>query len=433
MTISLMTYNIKTDVSKGSVEQEKDFNSRCQPLLDKLSRLELGDIINLQAVPHEGVERLKQLKDYHVVEGQHKNRNESLVILLRKERFEAPEAPLVLDAPDAANTNVSLIVRAIEKETERVLTIFNTHVSEDKDLARNQVNELTTKLHSFDPQNNPILGSGTFFINHFIPSFLNTHSLNLGLVLKDQAPPDTVTFKATVVDKRGKPRNIEHQVDHFIAGWIKTVLITSAGNQGAADNFVQSDHYPLFGKVELSNQLLLTPPGPFQHRQPKDSFNAKVFQHFQAHHLPDLAAKKHPYLRGLDRILTAYPDAKNCETAVKDAFRKFLKDRCLVHDLGVNFLLMPDLENAFEKARKEVEGNKPAPKPPEQAKAPEPKKPVEPPKELPKEAAKPAAPQAPAAAKTRKWTVGRILAAPFNLIGGLFRALFRKIRNLFKT
>ena len=155
------TYNIQTDV-RNRQQQIQDSQVRLQPLFQKIQNLQGGDIINLQEVPPEFVQRLQQLKNnYHLISQQHfepngsgRRKNDSLVILIRKDRFD-----LKGQEEEIGNPNISLIVSVIEQQSQKTITVFNTHVrgGPNRLEGETQVQGLLTKLKS-----DCVIGSGDF-------------------------------------------------------------------------------------------------------------------------------------------------------------------------------------------------------------------------------------------------------------------------------
>lgn len=172
MSVKFTTFYLDCGTDKGSA-QDYCYKLSSKPLIEKLAQLKLGDIITIQALPTQGIKDLRTLSDkYHIFGSPHyqdrstdRKRDEGLAILLRKDRFDlTPDKPNVLCSTDMANPNVSLIVKAIERKTAKVITVFNTHVAQDNKLAHTQIQELVQCVDSMgDPQRDLAVGGGYFY------------------------------------------------------------------------------------------------------------------------------------------------------------------------------------------------------------------------------------------------------------------------------
>lgn len=349
MSILMTTYNIQTDVRVPAV-QKLDFlpHARCQPLLDALANQQFGDIIHLQEVPIEGVNRLQQLQNhYHLIYRQHSNphnlsikKNDGLVILLRKDRFDLIPGSEI-EVQDAGNPNISLIVRAIEKNSQKTLTIFNTHVrgGSPRDVGDRQVKSLMDRVNQVAQLGEGILGGGDF--NGIVLEPRVGVLIQAGFVL-DPSPSGTVT----------EPSN-NRKIDHLFA---KNLPFIQAGNQGILSNYAQSDHYPLFASIEFAAMPVSPQPAvpntPYSHRQPQGSFREVVIRHFQNRRFQPL----------LDIILTKHATTKGFELAVKMDFENMLMGQ--VHVSSEIYRIMNDLATAFDRAKLERSAGVPAGKVP---------------------------------------------------------------------
>ncbi|MCE5316875.1 MAG: endonuclease/exonuclease/phosphatase family protein [Parachlamydia sp.] len=337
--LSITSYNIQTDVRDPS-RQQQDFRpgSRCQPLIDELRREQFGDIINLQEVPAEGVQRLQELQSqYHILYRQHSNphdlrtkKNDGLVILLRKARFDVIQGT-EKEIHNPGNPNISMVVRAIEKATQKPILVFNTHVrgGPQRHLGDSQVASLVNELNQTDPSH-WILGGGDF--NGTTGENRVTALMQKGFVL-DSSPPGTITEPAT-----------NRKIDHLFA---KNLQILGAGNQGNQGNFANSDHYPLFLCVDIPSA---TPPQPapnvpYAHQQPVGSFREVLMRHFQVERVKHL----------LDPILTRHALTKHVfENSVKGDFRSALTNAWISSNEVDQF--MNALDEAFVRAKLEKNG-----------------------------------------------------------------------------
>lgn len=311
MTLDIITYNMLTDV-RYPANQKQDFSQggRCQALLDILARDQLFDIINLQEVPTEGVQRLLEVQNqYHVIYRQHFNpsslqtkKNDGLVILLRKSRFNfIPGSEQEIQS--AGNPNISLVVRAIENTTQKSILVFNTHVRGGaRKLGDDQATSLLNELNNTAP-NQWVVGGGDF--NGTSDENRVANFLQNGFAL-DPSAPGTITEPAK-----------NRKIDHLFA---KNLRFLQAGNRGVQDNAAQSDHYPLFARIEIPANLppVNQPPplnAPYQHQQPRGSFRELLMRFFSVETLKPL----------LDPILTRHAQTKNIfEISIKNDFRNEL-------------------------------------------------------------------------------------------------------------
>lgn len=479
MGITFTTFNFGTDVNLGPVAQRADYRQRSPQLIEDLEKKKLGHVITLQGLPEEGIQELKRLQDYHVVSCAHYNQanavvtqiNEGLAILLRKDRFDwTQDAPIALKSPDAANLKTSLIVRVIEKSTQKVMTIFNTHVAEDHTFAQNQLNALVQRINHLCADPNDLIIGGGFFASRNRP---------LGTPL----PIDCMkTNFATYLSKGDEGVYLIEKFrpfDGIDKGEPK--LLAMRGNLDPyRGNFAPAHSHSC--KITLP-PVLFDSNVAFQHTQRQYSLAAKVMESLQSKRLSTR------YLKFLDHKLNRMcTKLKYQEAKIKAAFLKFVILDSASEKKPMDMAALLALNDAFQKARNELginvqpvvnpalipvanaAGQQPVQNPairaanaagqqhiqnptpiaaanaagqqPVQNPAPVPaanvpaQQPALNPVAVPAIAEAKPTPQKPVVpkeseAKTSKWTFGSILLAPFRFIGNMFRALFRKIRSLF--
>lgn len=346
----ITTYNLQTDV-RDPAAQRQDYipGGRCEAFLNAITLLQF-DIINLQEVPREGLQRLQQLShQYHIIYRQHSEprnlsvkKNDGLVILLRKARFDfTPNSEIEVN--DAGNPNISLIVRAIEKSTQKSLVVFNSHVrgGPQRDVGEKQVAALIAKINEVAKPGEWVLGGGDY--NGVKGENRIQAMLNAGFSL-DPSPVDTITEPST-----------GRKIDHLFS---KNLPMIQAGNQGANYNPANSDHYPLSARVDFLSaqpnthlpvqqpqaavqQVPQDPSTLFVHSQPQGSFREVVMRHF----------KNDPCKQVLDIILSQHARTIGFEEAVKNDFRIMLEAMTVSPELLAQ--AVQDLDKAFIQAKLE--------------------------------------------------------------------------------
>ncbi len=256
--ISVMTYNIRLDVASDG---ENSWSNRKVDVVSQLKFYEPDIFGTQEGLPHQIKYIDDELQHYNVIgEGREgKTNGEYSAIFYNSKKFEvitqatfwlSPTPDKVSKGWDAAYIRICTYGLFMDKSSKKKFWMFNTHLDNQGEEARNNgINLITSKINEVNTENLPVIVTGDFndtpdskLIAGLKNKMIDTRSLS------QESPFGPIgTFNGFKFHEM-----VNDRIDYiFISKTPKINILKYAVLTDSKDLKYPSDHFPVFVKLKV--------------------------------------------------------------------------------------------------------------------------------------------------------------------------------------